>query len=310
MSKIKSFSVGDGDMFYIRHNTDNFTVIDCCLYYKDDVANDIINEIKRECSDKNITRFISTHSDDDHISGLVDFKKKVGINNFYCVDNEATKKTTNDKAQKDFDCYCELRDGDKAFYLYKGCKRKWMNMSDDQRKSAGLHCLWPETDNDFFKSALKKAKDGESPNNISPAIRYSVDKSGSFLWLGDMETDMQEKMYLSQDFDSVTVLFAPHHGRDSGHVPAELLKELQPQLIIIGEAPSKNLNYYQGYNTITQNTAGDILFDAVDGFVHVYVSNDDYDTEAGLTTKTHNEVEGMNYLGSITIQKGEKNEKS
>ena len=58
MSKIKSFSVGDGDMFYIRHNTDNFTVIDCCLYYKDDVANDIINEIKRECSDKNITRFI------------------------------------------------------------------------------------------------------------------------------------------------------------------------------------------------------------------------------------------------------------
>ena len=28
MSKIKSFSVGNGDMFYIRHNTDNFTTID------------------------------------------------------------------------------------------------------------------------------------------------------------------------------------------------------------------------------------------------------------------------------------------
>ena len=24
------FSVGDGDMFYIDHNSDNFTTIDCC----------------------------------------------------------------------------------------------------------------------------------------------------------------------------------------------------------------------------------------------------------------------------------------
>jgi len=31
MSKVKSFSVGDGDMFYIKHGSDNFTTIDCCL---------------------------------------------------------------------------------------------------------------------------------------------------------------------------------------------------------------------------------------------------------------------------------------
>lgn len=51
MSKVKSFSVGDGDMFYIRHNSDNFTIIDCCLYYKDDVADAIIDEIKQEKKD-------------------------------------------------------------------------------------------------------------------------------------------------------------------------------------------------------------------------------------------------------------------
>lgn len=28
MSIIKSFSVGDGDMFYIDHNSDNFSIID------------------------------------------------------------------------------------------------------------------------------------------------------------------------------------------------------------------------------------------------------------------------------------------
>lgn len=34
MSIIKSFSAGNGDMFYINHNSDNFTTIECC--YEDD----------------------------------------------------------------------------------------------------------------------------------------------------------------------------------------------------------------------------------------------------------------------------------
>lgn len=34
MSVIKSFSVGNGDLFYINHGSDNFTIIDCC--YRDD----------------------------------------------------------------------------------------------------------------------------------------------------------------------------------------------------------------------------------------------------------------------------------
>ena len=29
MTLVKSFSVGNGDMFYIRHGSDNFSVIDC-----------------------------------------------------------------------------------------------------------------------------------------------------------------------------------------------------------------------------------------------------------------------------------------
>ena len=48
MSKVKSFSVSNGDMFYINHNSDNFTTIDCCL--TDDVKDDILDEIKDESS--------------------------------------------------------------------------------------------------------------------------------------------------------------------------------------------------------------------------------------------------------------------
>ena len=31
MSIVKTFAVGDGDMYYIKHNSDNFSIIDCSL---------------------------------------------------------------------------------------------------------------------------------------------------------------------------------------------------------------------------------------------------------------------------------------
>ena len=68
MSVVKSFSVDDGDMFYIYHNSDNFSIIDCCLW--GDNSDDILDEIKRLSKRKVITRFISTHPDNDHIFGL------------------------------------------------------------------------------------------------------------------------------------------------------------------------------------------------------------------------------------------------
>ena len=57
MSVIKSFSVGNGDMFYIKHDTDNFTIIDCNLI--EEVKEEILNEIDTQRTGKIIQRFIS-----------------------------------------------------------------------------------------------------------------------------------------------------------------------------------------------------------------------------------------------------------
>lgn len=272
MSIIKSFSVGNGDMFYIEHGSDNFTTIDCCYSTDLDNQEDIYTEINEKAKNKGITRFISTHPDDDHIRGLVDFCSQVGIVNFYCVENEATKTDSSD----DFTKYCELRDGDKHFYLYEGCSRKWMNQSDNDRGSAGINCLWPITSNNKFKEALKAAKEGKSPNNISPILTYSLTDSAKIMWMGDLEHDFIDSVKEEIDFPEVTIFFAPHHGRKSGKTPSDILEKLNPRIIVIGEAPSSNLNYYNGYNTITQNTAGDIVFKCTGGKVHVYVSNNNY----------------------------------
>ena len=134
MSIVKSFSVGNGDMFYIYHNSNNFTVIDCCLNYNR--SDEIIEEIIQKSQDKRIHRFISTHPDDDHIRGLEKLDKEWKILNFYCVYNEANKKDKTDSFNK----YCELRDSDKLFHFYKGCSRKWMNQEEpgDRIGRAGI----------------------------------------------------------------------------------------------------------------------------------------------------------------------------
>ncbi|MBR6362396.1 MAG: hypothetical protein IKR88_03830 [Bacteroidales bacterium] len=295
MSNIKSFSVGNGDMFYISHNSDNFTVIDCCL--SDEVKEDILNEINFEASRKGVHRFISTHPDDDHIRGLVDYDNKIRILNFYRVNNRTAKKSIETDDFKRYKC---LRDDTmKSFELKKGCSRKWMNISDEERKTSGLTCLWPITDNELYKRALKTGEEGGSPNNISPAIRYAVD-GFSFLWMGDMETDMQKEFDKEVTNEHTTIVFAPHHGRKSGHIPSSLMNKLTPKLIVVGEAPCSELDYYSDHDTITQNTAGDILFETNGDYLDIFVSESGYNKTDGMVRNSaHQNHSGMKYLGSI-----------
>jgi beta-lactamase superfamily II metal-dependent hydrolase len=294
MSLVKSFSVGNGDMFYIKHNSDNFTIIDCCLI--EDEQERILDEIRSASSGKGIKRLISSHPDNDHILGLIVLDEQEEILNFYCVKNEATK----EDPTEDFDKYCELRDSSKkAFYLFEGCSRKWMNVSDETRQTAGIQILWPKTDNEHFKDALAAAKEGDNPNNISPIVKYSVQDGAVLLWMGDLEAEFLENIQDEVHLPKTDILFAPHHGRDSGKVPQKLLDQIQPKIIVIGEAPSEHLHYYVGYDTITQNSAGDIAFECVDGAVHVFVSEDGYSADFlddGGQSNRHG-----NYIGTLTV---------
>jgi beta-lactamase superfamily II metal-dependent hydrolase len=293
MTIIKSFAVGAGDTFYIKHNSDNFTIIDCDL--SEENADDIINELKAASQGKGIKRFISTHPDEDHFGGIELLDNKMPISNFYVVKNNVIK----DSDTASFQRYCELRDGDNAFYIYKGCRRKWMNTADDERGSSGLRILWPDTSNRHFKAALAEGDFGLSYNNMSAVIRYEVEDGASFMWLGDLETEFMENISDSINLEKTTIVFAAHHGRESGKIPNAWLEKLDPQIIVIGEAASRHLHYYTGYEKITQNNAGDITFDLEGEKVHIYVSNLDYPKD-----KFHYEWQGKSkgYIGSITVE--------
>ena len=293
MSVIKSFAVGNGDMFYIVHGSDNFTVIDCDL--SDQNAATIIDEIKTQSASRSIYRFICTHPDEDHFGGLHLLDDAWPISNFYVVKNQAIK----DKDTDSFKRYCQLRDdAKKAFYISKGCVRKWLNQGDDSRGSSGISVLWPDLDNVRFKEALAACEAGESYNNTSAVLRYSIGNT-SVMWLGDVETGFMEDIEEDIDLKKTTVVFAAHHGRDSGKIPHSWLEKLDPQIIILGEAPSRHLYYYTGYQTITQNSAGDITMECDATQVHFFVSNPNYE---GPELDDRNVDGPDSYLGSLTAE--------
>lgn len=305
MSIVKSFSVSDGDMFYIYHDSHNFTVIDCCYDPSDEDKNEKnfreISRLSRSRSDQ-VNRFISTHPDQDHIRGLRELNSQfMHIENFYCVKNKAVK--DGDKETDDFKKYCTLRDSKNAFYLTKGFKRKWINEGDEERGSSEIHCLWPDTDNDDFKKVLEDTSNGRNFNNLSPILTYNyynISDRWTFMWMGDMEADFRDKIEDEVDWPKVNVLFAPHHGRKSGHVSKSILQKINPDVIIIGEAKSENLDYYNGYNTITQNLAGDIVFDCDDTSIDIYVGNPNYKIKKNFLCNYMLQYPDLGYyLGSI-----------
>ena len=130
-------------------------------------------------------------------------------------------------------------------------------------------------------------------------MRYSRVNGVRMLWLGDLETAFMESIEDDISLSHVQIVFAPHHGRESGKIPDSWLERLKPKIIVIGEAPSRHLNYYTGYNTLTQNRAGDITFECPDARkVDIYASNPNYEVDylddEGRTTYSH-------YLGTLNF---------
>ena len=215
--------------------------------------------------------------------------------NFYAVKNKATKS----EETADFKRYKDLRDGEKTYYIKRGISRRWLNEGGEGRGSSGVFMRWPIVTNQHYKDALQQAADGGSPNNISPIIRYARKGGVAVMWMGDLETDFMEKIKDAITPDSSHVLFAPHHGRKSGRVPKDWLDAIDPKIIVVGEAPASELTYYDGWDTITQNLAGDIVFECLSGKTHVFVSSSTYSVDFLTKEDGVENRHGCYYIGTF-----------
>ena len=177
-----------------------------------------------------------------------------------------------------------------------------MNTNDEEKKygSSGINILWPIVDNKDFRAELLNAKEGKSPNNISPIIKYSLNNGVTVLWFGDLENSFTEKIKDEIELPEADIIFAPHHGRSSGKIPKEWMDSINPKIVIIGEAPSDKINYLSEYNTIKQNTAGDIVLDCDTAIVDIYVSNENYSVSF-LENKKKSNAYNCTYIGSLSV---------
>lgn len=301
MDIVKSFTVGIGDIFYIKHNRSSFTTIDCFLSYEN--IDKVVNEVSNEVKDLSIKRSISAHSSDDYVRGNENIEKRVVIANFHNVEDETTK-----EGQKaSLDKYCELGDSSKAFYLYKRSLRKWIkeegeNEQENSISRAGVTVFKPDTDNEHFKNTLEETMHGERQDSMSPCIRYSLENGITAVWMRDLETHSMGNILEEVELKKTNVFFASHYERKSGRVPYELLRAMDPDIVIIGEVPSENMVYglYDEYNKITQSSAGDIIFDCSQGKVDIYVSSPTY-TVTYLKNNYESNRFGCYYIGTLEV---------
>lgn len=273
MAIVKSFAVGEGDMFYIKHDNKTLTIIDCCLSKSDEKKEYILEELKN-LKDIDFNRFILTHPHDDHTRGFEDLTKEIKINNIYRTIDQFIKQKKN---------LNEKTSSPKILDLFNNITNSWFNKPKGSRGSSNLECLWPDKNNPEFLDAKKNG----DWNNVSPVIRF-VDSGYSFIWFGDLEIPMLEEFF-NQEKDIISptdIVFAPHHGRESGKIPDALLKKLNPQLIVIGEIEDKDdIADYGKYKTISRANSGDITFYIENGKCYIFTENKIVKTEPVIPHK-------------------------
>jgi hypothetical protein len=278
MSVVKSFATGVGDTFCIRHDSDDFTIIDCRI---DAEREDILAEIA-ECADKRVTRFISTHPGDEHMRGLARLDDEIDLREFYVVENHATKS----EDTEDFERYRELHDSTKAFFLERGCLKE----SD----FGPIEVLWPVLENPDFQAVLLAAEEGANPNNLSTILSYRREKGVTMLWFGDLETEFMARIEDEIELPRAEIVFAAQHGR--ARMPAKWIEQMDPQVIVLGGAAPEFLEYYEGRDHIRQEATGNITFECLERVTHLYVEDGSYETDfldSGIADRYGN------YLGSV-----------
>ena len=245
-------------------------------YHQKQTPDNPILYINEKIKSKNIFRFILSHPDMDHLDGIEDFFTEFNISNIW---DTANKKEISNKANSgsynlnDWKFYKAIRDGKKndikRLEYYAGNVNSYYK--DDQIK-----ILSPT------KDILEKCNENEDWNDSSYVLLFtppmSNGKTWKILFAGDSE-DMTWEHFLENyedEISNIDVLFAPHHGRDSGR-NYDFLKVLKPRVTLFGNASSKHLAYDKYPKPkITNNQAGYVIMDIKENQITFYVKNFEY----------------------------------
>lgn len=200
-----------------------------------------IDYYKSKWGNRDIFRFVCTHPDMDHISGLhrLHRKEQIGIVNFW--DSEHTFEKSDEEFEnqskydkKDWHTYQEIRKSEsmpKVLWLERHAENQFY--ADD-----GIYLLAST------KELKKAAHEKDEPNHLSYVLMIKYGKSKVVLG-GDATTEVWQDILdeFGKEFLKSSVLQASHHGRENGY-HEEAVKAISPifTIVSVGKKPETDVS--------------------------------------------------------------------
>jgi len=251
MLKIHFLNVGKGNCTIIEFPSKRLTMIDIDnsrIDDDDDVLTEPVDYFVSKFSNK-LFRFILTHPDMDHLSGLNQLvDAKVSIENFWDTDHnksfsdEDWKSSPYDK--KDWEKYLILRESTsdpKALKLYRDATSECCWTQD------GITILSPSS------SLVELANKSKEYNHLSYVLR--IEYAGVKVILGgDASKEAWDEIYKhyknKNKFLKADILLAPHHG-SSKNIHEDAFNAIAPDYVFVSVA--KGVDYdYEYYNRLAK----------------------------------------------------------
>lgn len=257
-------------------------------------------EYLRQLGSPDIYRFIATHLDMDHLDG---FDALANISRIFNLWDSSSRRPKPSFAggpyrEVDWNRYAYMRDSDNSVTKVVALAGARFPDANLERQVGvghdGLHILAPSP------GLVALAHATGDYNDSSYVILYH-DPAGKVLFTGDAHDDTFDYVLnnYEKEITNCSVLIAPHHGRHSDR-EFEFLDVVNPTLTLFGYAPAEHLAYQawasRGLEKITSNQSGDVVFNCVDGSMHVYVENPHC---AYKGQGAHTNAQGYHYFKTI-----------
>lgn len=190
-----------------------------------------IDYITSKFTDREIFRFILTHPDMDHMSGIKELFKEKYIRNFWDTENDkyidpdTWENSPYDR--EDWNFYQNVRQSDENPIVLK------------IYRDAEADCCWTKDSIRILaptESLVKEANENEDWDHLSYVLM--IEYAGRKILLGGDATkksleDIIE--YYGEGYLGSNVLFAPNHG-SANHISKEILDVINPDLIVVSVA--------------------------------------------------------------------------
>lgn len=203
-------------------------LVDPCDYYKQHFAG------------RSIFRYVQTHPDMDHMSGLYRFfwQDEVDLENFWDSDHDKTF-----KEEDFFNCPYDWKDW-LAYQVLRGGVGPGDSTHKEHRKTRGhTGDFWTPDGISILSPTVSLIADSNATgnyNNVSYVLK--IDYGGRTVILpGDAEAAAWQSMldYYPESSMRCDILKASHHGRRSGHHEAAV-EAMDPKIVVcsVGKKPA------------------------------------------------------------------------